>query len=179
MCGIVGYVGKRDSVPISWTRWRGWSRGYDSAGIAVIDSDGALDRVEGRGGSSPTSRRACSTVRRCTAHRRRPHALGDARPPVRTRTPTRTWIARDGFAVVHNGIIENYATLRAQLLAQGHVFKSRPTTRSSPLIETRYKGDLVRRWRETLALVPARFALGVISSDTPGRLIFARNGATR
>ena len=86
---------------------------------------------------------------------------------------------RGRFAVVHNGIIENYAGLRAELLAQGHVFRSETDTEVlAHLIERHYDGDLVEAVRKTLAEVRGAFALGIISSDTPGRLIFARNGAT-
>ena len=85
----------------------------------------------------------------------------------------------DKIAVVHNGIIENYGSLRADLLARGHVFKSETDTEVlSHLIEEQYDGDLPAAVRLTLAQVRGAYALGVISSDSPGKLIFARNGAS-
>src|SRR5450755_3635284 len=83
------------------------------------------------------------------------------------------------FAVVHNGIIENYGPLRTELLAQGHTFASETDTEVlAHLIESHYTGDLVSAIRTTLKAVRGAFALGVISSDAPGTLVFARNGAS-
>src|SRR6202163_3028621 len=172
MCGIVGYIGKRDSVPIIMDSLRRLEyRGYDSAGIAVIDADGNLVGSKAEGKLSNLAARL--------ADGQSLHGTTGLRP-TRSATNARPHMDCTGrFAVVHNGIIENYAALRAQLLAHGHVFKSETDTEVlAHLIETRYKGDLVQAVRETLALVRGAFALGIISSDTPGRLIFARNGAT-
>ena len=180
MCGIVGYIGQRDSVPIIMDSLRRLEyRGYDSAGIAAIDEHGDLVGSKAEGKLSNLAARLANgeSLHGTTGLGHTRWATHWLTPPTRTRT--RTWTARGGSAVVHNGIIENYATLRAQLLAQGHVFKSETDTEVlAHLIETRYKGDLVQAVRETLALVRGAFALGIISSDTPGRLIFARNGAT-
>ena len=83
------------------------------------------------------------------------------------------------FAVVHNGIIENYAPLRAELIAQGHTFQSETDTEVlAHLIEQYDEGDIMRALRKTLARVRGAYALGVISSEDPDRLIFARNGAS-
>ena len=179
MCGIVGYVGQRDSVPIIMDSLRRLEyRGYDSAGIAVIDGGGRLagSKAEGKlanlaarllngealHGSTGVGHTRWATHGRPSDANAHPHLDCSGR-----------------FAVVHNGIIENYAALRAQLLAKGHVFKSETDTEVlSHLIETQYNGDLVAAVRHTLAQVRGAFALGVISSDAPGHLIFARNGAT-
>jgi len=179
MCGIVGYVGKRDSVPIimdSLARLE--YRGYDSAGIAVIDGDGHLTGSKAEGKLANLAARLLDgEALHGTTGVGHTRWATHGRPSDANAHPHMDCTGR--FAVVHNGIIENYATLRAQLLAQGHVFKSETDTEVlAHLIETRYKGDLVQAVRETLALVRGAFALGVISSDTPGRLIFARNGAT-
>jgi glucosamine--fructose-6-phosphate aminotransferase (isomerizing) len=83
------------------------------------------------------------------------------------------------FAVVHNGIIENYGPLRAKLLADGHTFKSETDSEVlAHLIETHYTGDLAEAVRKTLAMVTGAYAMGVISSDSPEKLVFARNGAS-
>ena len=83
------------------------------------------------------------------------------------------------FAVIHNGIIENYSSLRDRLVAQGHTFKSETDTEVlAHLIEDNDTGDLVAAVRKTLREIRGAFALGVISQESPGRLVFARSGAS-
>jgi glucosamine--fructose-6-phosphate aminotransferase (isomerizing) len=179
MCGIVGYVGGRDSVPIILDALaRLEYRGYDSAGIAVIDDAGALtgSKAEGKlsqlvdrlkNGHAVHGRIGVGHTRWAT----------HGRPSDANAHPHLDCSGK--IAVVHNGIIENYGPLRAELLARGHVFKSETDTEVlSHMIEERYQGDLVEAVRRTLAQVRGAYALGVISSDAPGKLIFARNGAS-
>ncbi|MBV8581651.1 MAG: glutamine--fructose-6-phosphate transaminase (isomerizing) [Candidatus Eremiobacteraeota bacterium] len=179
MCGIVGYIGQRDSVPIIMDSLRRLEyRGYDSAGIAVIDDGGHLagSKAEGKLANLAARLENGESLHGTTGVGHTRWAT-HGRPSDANAHPHMDCTGR--FAVVHNGIIENYAALRAQLLAQGHVFRSETDTEVlAHLIETRYKGDLVEAVRQTLALVRGAFALGVISSDAPGRLIFARNGAS-
>jgi glutamine---fructose-6-phosphate transaminase (isomerizing) len=179
MCGIVGYIGSKDSVPIildSLARLE--YRGYDSAGIAVIDARGALagSKAEGklarlaerlRNGTSLSGNVGVGHTRWAT-HGRPNDA--NAHPHMD---------CTGNIAVVHNGIIENYAPLRAKLIELGHVFASETDTEViAHLIEMHYDGDLEIAVRKTLAEVQGAYALGVISSDAPERLIFARNGAS-
>ncbi len=179
MCGIVGYIGKRDSVPIimdSLARLE--YRGYDSAGVAVIDADGKLtgSKAEGKLSNLAARLRNGEPLHGTTGVGHTRWAT-HGRPSDANAHPHMDCSGR--FAVVHNGIIENYAPLRAQLLTDGHVFSSETDTEVlSHLIETHYQGDLVAAVRRTLAQVRGAFALGIISSDAPGRLIFARNGAS-
>jgi glucosamine--fructose-6-phosphate aminotransferase (isomerizing) len=179
MCGIVGYIGAKDSVPILLDSLRRLEyRGYDSAGIAVIDADGTLcgSKAEGKlqnladrlangeslHGSTGIGHTRWATHGRPSDANAHPHADCSGR-----------------FAVVHNGIIENYTPLRAQLLKDGHTFKSETDSEVlAHLIETHYHGDLAEAVRATLAQVTGAYALGVISSDSPDKLIFARNGAS-
>ena len=82
-------------------------------------------------------------------------------------------------AVIHNGIIENYAPLRERLIAAGHTFRSETDTEVlAHLIEENDNGDLVAAVRKTLREIRGAFALGVLSSDAPDRLVFARSGAS-
>ncbi|MFN2461753.1 MAG: glutamine--fructose-6-phosphate transaminase (isomerizing) [Candidatus Velthaea sp.] len=179
MCGIVGYIGAKDSVPIIMESLGKLEyRGYDSAGIAVIDADGALTGSKAEGKLARLAERlANGGALRGTTGIGHTRWATHGRPSDANAHPHMDCGGR--FAVVHNGIIENYAPLRAQLLAAGHQFKSETDTEVlAHLIETHYRGDLVSALRETLAHVHGAFALGVISSDAPETLVFARNGAS-
>ena len=179
MCGIVGYIGERDSVPIildSLSRLE--YRGYDSAGIAVIDAAGALTGSKAEGKLSRLTERLRNGGRISgkvgVGHTR---WATHGRPNDANAHPHMDCTGK--IAVVHNGIIENYASLRAKLLQLGHTFKSETDTEVlAHLMEMHYDGDLVEAVRKTLADVVGAYALGVISSDDPERLIFARNGAS-
>ncbi len=183
MCGIVGYIGPKDSVPIILDALgRLEYRGYDSAGIAVIDADGKLagSKAEGklsrlaerlRNGESLHGSVGIGHTRWAT----------HGRPSDANAHPHLDCSA--AIAVVHNGIIENYSPLRARLLEAGHKFNSETDTEVlAHLIETYLKDDpaagLVGAVRRTLDEVRGAYALGVISSDDPEHLIFARNGAS-
>jgi glucosamine--fructose-6-phosphate aminotransferase (isomerizing) len=179
VCGIVGYIGKRDSVPIIMDALaRLEYRGYDSAGIAVIDAGGALagSKAEGKlsrlaerlSNGEPLSGAVGVGHTRWATHGAPSDA--NAHPHVD---------CRGRIAVVHNGIIENYAALRARLLEMGHVFTSETDTEVlAHLIELHYDGNLEQAVRRTVAEVRGAYALGVISSDDPEHLVFARNGAS-
>src|SRR5512146_482156 len=179
MCGIVGYIGERDSVPIiieSLARLE--YRGYDSAGIAVIDSKGAL-----------TGSKAEGKLSRLAERLNNGHPLKGSVGVGHTRWATHGrpndanahphMDCSGKIAVVHNGIIENYSPLRAKLIELGHVFQSETDSEVlAHLIEMHYEDDLESALRKTLEEVRGAYALGVISSDDPEHLIFARNGAS-
>src|SRR5579862_7094740 len=179
MCGIVGYIGERDSVPIILDSLQRLEyRGYDSAGIAVIDAAGSLagTKAEGklqrladrlRNGGRISGRVGVGHTRWAT----------HGRPSDANAHPHMDCTGK--IAVVHNGIIENYAPLRQKLLDAGHVFKSETDTEVlAHLIESYNDGDLEQAVRRTLREVTGAYALGVISSADPEHLIFARNGAS-
>jgi glutamine---fructose-6-phosphate transaminase (isomerizing) len=179
MCGIVGYVGGRDSVPIILDALgRLEYRGYDSAGIAVIDASGRLSgsKAEGKlsrlaerlANGSPLSGAVGVGHTRWATH----GAPSDANAHPHLDCGGK-------IAVVHNGIIENYASLRARLIELGHTFTSQTDTEVlAHLIELHYDGDLEEAVRRTVREVRGAYALGVISSDDPEHLVFARNGAS-
>ena len=179
MCGIVGYIGQRDSVPVIMdSLGRLEYRGYDSAGIAVINEAGILV------GSKAEGKLARLAERLANGEALHGHVgIGHTRWATHGRPSDENahphLDCSKKFAVVHNGIIENYAALRAELIGEGHTFTSETDTEVlAHLLERHYSGDLVTAVRHTLAEVHGAFALGVISSDAPDRLIFARNGAS-
>ncbi len=184
MCGIVGYIGPQNSVPIILDSLRRLEyRGYDSAGIAVIDSGGTLcgSKAEGKlsrlaerlSNGEPLSGAVGVGHTRWATHGRPSDA--NAHPHMD---------CGGTIAVVHNGIIENYTSLRTQLIAAGHAFASETDTEVlAHLVEMHYKeagkgARLVDAVRATLHEVRGAYALGVISSDDPDHLVFARNGAS-
>ncbi|HEV3158105.1 MAG TPA: glutamine--fructose-6-phosphate transaminase (isomerizing) [Candidatus Baltobacteraceae bacterium] len=178
MCGIVGYVGRRDSVPIILDALRRLEyRGYDSTGIAVIDdggnlvgskSEGKLARLQERLDAEPLHGHIGLGHTRWATH---------GRPSDVNAHPHLDCSGR--FAVVHNGIIENHASLRARLIERGHVFSSETDTEVlAHLLEEHDKGDLVQAVSQTLREVTGAYALGVMSAESPRRLVFARNGAS-
>jgi glucosamine--fructose-6-phosphate aminotransferase (isomerizing) len=179
MCGIVGYIGERDSVPIILDALRRLEyRGYDSAGIAVIDDAGKLTGSKSEGKLSRLAERLNNG-----------EALAGAVGIGHTRWATHGAPSdanahphldcRGRIAVVHNGIIENYAALRARLLELGHLFTSETDTEVlAHLIEAHYDGNLEEAVRRTVHEVRGAYALGVLSSDDPDHLVFARNGAS-
>ena len=179
MCGIVGYIGERDSVPIILDSLRRLEyRGYDSAGIAVIDADGKLtgSKAEGKlqrladrlqNGESLQGRVGFGHTRWAT----------HGKPSDANAHPHLDCSGK--IAVIHNGIIENYGSLREELLRDGHTFRSETDTEVlSHLIESYNDGDLLVALRKTLGRVRGAYALGVLSQDSPDRIVFARNGAS-
>jgi glucosamine--fructose-6-phosphate aminotransferase (isomerizing) len=178
MCGIIGYVGKRDSVPIILDSLRRLEyRGYDSAGIAVIDAGGVLAGTKAEGKLGRLAERLLSEPLAGSVGLGHTRWATHGRPSDANAHPHQDCSGK--IAVVHNGIIENYSALRVRLLAAGHVFRSETDTEVlAHLIEEYDKGDLVVAVRKALADVRGAYALGVISSESPDRLVFARNGAS-
>ncbi|WP_449240481.1 glutamine--fructose-6-phosphate transaminase (isomerizing) [Desulfoscipio gibsoniae] len=174
MCGIVGYIGSRQAAPILLDGLQRLEyRGYDSAGIAVIqDSAIELQKKTGKLVELRTQMKDYlpdSTIgighTRWATHGRPSDANAHPHPDCSGR-----------FAVVHNGIIENYLTLREWLISQGHVFRSETDTEVLPhLIEEFYMGDLVETMRRVLKKVDGSYATVVLSLDEPNQLVAARH----
>lgn len=176
MCGIVGYIGRRQAQPILLDGLRRLEyRGYDSAGIAVLE--------EGR-----------VAVRKCAGRIAQLEALAQARPVAGNIGIGHTRWATHGepsdlnahphtdvkgqIAVVHNGIIENHAVLRRHLENQGCHFVSQTDTEViAHLINTLYKGDMVAALREAMGLLEGSYALGVICESEPDALYCVRLGS--
>jgi glucosamine--fructose-6-phosphate aminotransferase (isomerizing) len=176
MCGIVGYVGPREAAPILMEGLRRMEyRGYDSAGIAVINGDGlAVRKAAGKlsvlaeeiAGKSPHGRIGIGHTRWAT------HGA----PTTPNAHPHTDQSGR--IALIHNGIIENASDLRKALAARGHAFTSETDTEVlAHLIGALYEGDLEEAVAAALRDVDGAYGIAVISADEPGTLVAARNGS--
>jgi glutamine---fructose-6-phosphate transaminase (isomerizing) len=177
MCGIVGAVADRDIVPILIEGLRRLEyRGYDSAGVAVLNGANHLKRLRTVG----KVRKLQDALDADPAH----GGLGIAHtrwathgvPSERNAHPH---ISRDGIAIVHNGIIENHEELREESRRLGYEFVSETDTEViAHRIHHHLKvtGDLFKAVRATVAELEGAYALAVISQDDPDRILLAREG---
>lgn len=183
MCGIVGYVGRAEAVPILLEGLRRLEyRGYDSAGVATLEEGiisvrkevGRIDDLRQSialnpiGGSTGISHTRWATHGKVTRENAHPH------------------FDRSGkLALVHNGVIENYAALRTQLEQEGHQFQSQTDTevlahlvgRAFDRSAERTQGALVSALREALGQVAGTYGIAIVHADLPGVLIGARRGS--
>jgi glutamine---fructose-6-phosphate transaminase (isomerizing) len=177
MCGIVGGVADRNIVPVLIEGLKRLEyRGYDSAGIAVISADNHMQRLRTVGKVRALEQALVEMPiqgRTGIAHTRwATHGV----PSERNAHPH---LSRDGLAVVHNGIIENYEELRDQLKAAGYAFTSETDTEvvaHRVHFHLQKVGDLFDAVRATVAELEGAYALAVISEQEPNRLIVARVG---
>ncbi len=173
MCGIVGYVGDKQAAEFLL---EGLSkleyRGYDSAGIAVYN-DGSI-RVEKSVGRLASLRdKIKDNVPQGTMGIGHTRWATHGRPSDANSHP-HTDCSGD-FVVVHNGIIENYLTLKEDLIEKGHAFKSETDTEVvAHLLEEIYNGDFVSSVREVLRRIDGAYSLVFMSSKHPGMLIAAK-----
>jgi glucosamine--fructose-6-phosphate aminotransferase (isomerizing) len=178
MCGIVGYVGNKDTLPILLESLKKLEyRGYDSSGVGFLDQGSHLIVCKSKG-------KICNLEE--MLHRR---PLPFAHAGIsHTRWATHGFPSdknahphtdnKHTIAVVHNGIIENYQDLKAALKKKGCKFVSETDSEVIPhLIASFYKGDLLAAVRQTIAKLKGSFALGIISRDHPDMLIAARVGS--
>src|SRR5713226_3550398 len=176
MCGIVGYAGHREAEPIlveGLRRLEYW--GSDSSGLATVT--GSQMHLRKRAGRiadlvqflSTRPAPGCHGISHTRWATHGPATDGNAHPHVG---------GNDAIALVHNGIIENYASLKRQLQADGVVFRSDTDTEVlAQLIAQHLHGDLVEAVRESLALVKGTYGLAVISPRNPDLIVGARLGS--
>jgi glucosamine--fructose-6-phosphate aminotransferase (isomerizing) len=176
MCGIVGYVGPRAAPPLLLEGLKRLEyRGYDSAGVSITNGGGLETRkaagkiskleavmngspIDGTVGIAHTRWATHGPPTECNAH---PH-----------HDCTNT------IAVVHNGIIENASTLKAQLEARGHTFRSETDTEVlAHLIEAEYEDDLEGAVADALRQVEGTYGIAVVSSRDPDKIVAARKGS--
>ncbi len=175
MCGIVGYIGNRRVVPILIEGLRRLEyRGYDSAGL-VFHHENRLHKFRAEGKLANLEIVVDEQIgvpsRTGLGHTR--WATHGA--PTKDNAHPHSDCSGD-IVVVHNGIIENYGSLKEELLAEGHVFSSETDTEVlAHLIEKYLEGDLVAAVRKALARVEGSYALGVLWAKDPDILVAARN----
>jgi glucosamine--fructose-6-phosphate aminotransferase (isomerizing) len=174
MCGIVGFTGNRNAAPILLEGLKKLEyRGYDSAGVAVageqsiqmVKTSGVIKNLvektnDGKdlSGTSGIGHTRWATHGAPTDFNAHPHMSNNEK-----------------FAIVHNGIIENYANLREELKEQGFSFKSETDTEVIVhLLDYYYTGDLKTAVMKTVARLEGSYALGVLCADFPGRLFAVR-----
>ena len=176
MCGIVGYTGHRPAVPILLRALKDLEyRGYDSAGIAVLDGDrlaitkkqGKIANLEAAIGPLPAATAGIGHTRWAT----------HGRPSDRNAHPHSSCDGR--VVVIHNGIVENYAALRSELQARGHAFQSETDTETvAHLLETEMAAgaDLFEALARTARRLEGSQALVAMTVDEPGTLVATRLG---
>ncbi len=174
MCGIVGYIGSHKAVPIILEGLRRLEyRGYDSAGLAICGDDNqlAVRRAQGKLRNledvirlNPLDGTFGIGHTRWATH---------GRPTEENAHPHRDCHGR--LVVVHNGIIENYLTLKHRLQSQGHVFATETDTEViAHLVESYFNGNLEDAVRAAVRELTGSFALAVISSADPRKIVAAR-----
>ncbi|HHS12358.1 MAG TPA: glutamine--fructose-6-phosphate transaminase (isomerizing) [bacterium] len=176
MCGIVGYIGKRPAVPILMNGLKRLEyRGYDSAGLAVIQNE-TLWLTKRKGKIRGLERQISSLNIDGTPGIGHTRWATHGEPSKINAHPHTDCTGR--IALVHNGIIENYRLLKKQLQAKGHVFQSETDTEVLVhLIEMFYKDDLGAAILKALQLVEGTFGILVISLYEPDRIFAARRGS--
>ena len=177
MCGIVGYIGNRKAVPIILDGLRRLEyRGYDSAGIAVLNGDNHL-----------SVRRASGKLRNLEeVIRVNPldgtYGIGHTRwathgrPTEENAHPHRDCTGK--IVVVHNGIVENYLSLKKKLLEEGHKFSTETDTEViAHLIEEAFDGNLEDAVIEALWQIEGTYGIAVVSSNDKNKIVAARKGS--
>ena len=176
MCGIVGYIGPQDAVPILIGGLKRLEyRGYDSAGVALLEGGalhtrraaGKIAKLEAAIAAEPVSGRIGIGHTRWATHG--PPTDRNAHPHLST----------DGtVAVVHNGIIENYDVIKKQLVAQGHRFSSDTDTEVlACLIQQCWESSLEDAVIAALRMVEGTYGIAVVSSRDPEKIVGARKGS--
>ncbi len=178
MCGIIGAVAERDVVPILLEGLKRLEyRGYDSAGIAVLEEQGGLKRLRAKGkvselesimDSDPTYGHVGIAHTRWATH---------GKPSEKNSHPH---VCRKNIAIVHNGIIENHELLRSEQIEKGFEFTSETDT--EVVVHQIYEhfeksNDLLDAVQQTVKDLEGAYALGVICKSEPQRLIAARRGS--
>src|SRR3989338_7472172 len=174
MCGIVGYIGNEEAFPILLNGLKNLEyRGYDSAGFAIVNKGIVIEKDVGRIEDVEKKidlslLKGCSGLAHCRWATHGSVTKNNAHPHAD---------CSNKIVIVHNGIIENYSELKDRLIEKGHVFSSETDTEViAHLIEEHHKkSEFKDAVRSALKEVQGSYALGVICSDEPDKMIAARN----
>ncbi len=169
MCGIVGYIGDKNSLPFLLNGLERLEyRGYDSAGVAVLNS-GSVDYIKSKG--------RLDVLKKKTAEENISGNVGIGHTRWATHGApldknSHPHISANGkIAIVHNGIIENYLSLKSSLTENGFTFSSDTDSEViAHLLELNYNGDMLDAISRTVSRLIGSFALGIISADHPSEL---------
>src|SRR5262245_55464219 len=177
MCGIVGYVGDKDSAPILVSGLRKLEyRGYDSAGVAVVRDSRQLNVVRATGKLKNLEARLFAETPEGKTGIGHTRWATHGRPSDENAHPH----TYEGVAVVHNGIIENHLALKEVLKAEGHVFASETDSEVfAHLIASELKAgkDLVESVRAAVLKVKGTYALAVVSTHDPSRIVCTKEAS--
>ena len=179
MCGIVGYVGGQVATPLLIEGLKRLEyRGYDSAGVSLLNGGSQVETRKAKGKIAMLE----AAVAGSPVH----GTTGIAHTRWATHGPPNECNAHphhdctDEIAVVHNGIIENYSSLRLRLIEKGHTFKSETDTEVlAHLIEEAFKdkGSLENAVMDALNVVEGTYGIAVVSTRDPGKIVAARKGS--
>ncbi len=175
MCGIVAGVSRRDIVPVMLEGLRRLEyRGYDSCGVAVV-RNGKIERARSVARVKDLTEQVVEDGMQGTTGIAHTRWATHGGPAVMNAHPH---IAGGRIALVHNGIIENYAELKAELVAEGVEMTSQTDTEVlAHLVNRYYEGDLLKAVKQALARVTGAYAIAVFSCQEPGRIVGARQGS--
>ena len=181
MCGIVAYTGSSQAVPFLLDGLKTLEyRGYDSAGVEVLAQDGSLAGVKCAGRVSALVEKCQTRDLRSTCGIAHTRWATHGAPTDRNAHPHTSCDGR--VAIVHNGIIENYRSLREELQARGHEFRSETDSEViAHLVEEALRGpaagDVMEALRQATHRLEGSWAVAVISADDPGAVACARKGS--
>ena len=175
MCGIVGAAARRDIVPVLLEGLRRLEyRGYDSCGVAVIDG-GTMRRIVSVSRVADLGARIQSEATHGSTGIAHTRWATHGAPATQNAHPL---VSRDEIALVHNGIIENYEELRAELRRAGYEFAGETDTEVvAHLIHSVYRGRLVEAVRQAVKRLKGAYAIAVVATREAGRVVGARSGS--
>ncbi len=176
MCGIVGYIGQNEALPVLVNGLKKMEyRGYDSSGVALVEN-GKIDVVRASGKISALEQKLKARSLKGTVGIAHTRWATHGAPTEENAHPHTSFDGK--ISIVHNGIIENYASLKGKLISEGVQFKSETDTEVvAHLIAKYYSGNLKAAVLKALSKVEGTFGLAVICSEEPGTLVGARRGS--
>lgn len=176
MCGIIGYTGKNKAVPylikgLSCLEYRG----YDSSGIAIFEKEGITSlKAQGRLYELKNRMRGFESEAKCGIGHTRWATHGEP-SDVNAHPHSST---KGMFTLVHNGIIENYLTLKKELISEGYTFSSQTDTEVAVnLLEKYYNGDVLEAIDKCTEVLEGSYALGIMCRDFPDRIYCVRKAS--